>query len=116
MFSERLKYLRGKLGLSQDALAKKLNLPQQTYGHWETGRSQPDQETLILLAKFFNVSIDYLLGYSQQPLVSNTIQISAEDLELLQKIKNLPADRREIVDTVIKVSDTSVIKKASSEK
>ena len=67
------------------------------------------------IANFFDITTDYLLGYSNSPNVPQTT-VSQEDLELLKKIKNLPADRREIVDTVIKVSDTSVIKKASSEK
>ena len=108
MFAQRLKELRNNYGLSQESLAKKLGLAQQTYGHWETGRTQPDQNTLIRLANFFNVTTDYLLGNDQPSvLIINEPEISLEDLELLRKLKKLPADKREIVDAVIKVSEAS---------
>lgn len=61
---ERLKKLRAATELSQAKLATKLGIPQQTYDKWEQGRSQPDADMLIQLAAYFEVTIDYLLGYS----------------------------------------------------
>ena len=63
-FTTRLKKLRDELKLTQKELAEKVNLAQKTLSNYENGRREPDQETLIRIAKFFDVSIDYLLGYS----------------------------------------------------
>lgn len=42
--------------------ARQLNMPYTTYVNYEKGTREPNSETLILLAKFYNVSIDYLIG------------------------------------------------------
>ncbi|MBQ8885327.1 MAG: helix-turn-helix transcriptional regulator [Clostridia bacterium] len=62
LFAERIKYLRTEAEFSQHYLAKKLNTGQPSISHWETGQSEPDMETLWLLADLFDVSVDYLLG------------------------------------------------------
>ena len=58
----RLKELREKKGLLQKDVAKYLNVSVSTYSFWEKGTYEPDQKSLIKLANFFEVSIDYLLG------------------------------------------------------
>ena len=58
----RLKQIREEKGLSQNELAKKINMTQQRISSYEKGIREPDIETLKILADFFNVSIDYLLG------------------------------------------------------
>lgn len=62
LFKERLKELRTEKKLSQLELAKALKVSQRSISSWETGFRQPDFETLELIAKFFNVTSDYLLG------------------------------------------------------
>ena len=62
MFQERLKELRNEKGLSQTELAKELKVSQRSISSWETGFRQPDFETLRLIAEYFDVSTDYLLG------------------------------------------------------
>ena len=62
MFSDKLKVLRNNKGLTQSELAQHLGVTQQAVGRWEKGLTSPDYETLKLLASFFNVSTDYLLG------------------------------------------------------
>ncbi|MCI6640392.1 MAG: XRE family transcriptional regulator [Pygmaiobacter massiliensis] len=66
MFKERLKELRRSRKLSQVALARELSITQQAVGKWETGRSQPDPDTLRRLADFFNTTTDYLLDRSEE--------------------------------------------------
>ncbi len=61
-FQERLKELRNEKELSQTALAKELKVSQRSISSWETGFRQPDYETLRLIAEFFEVTTDYLLG------------------------------------------------------
>ena len=72
-FSTRLKELRIKYNLSQDALAKKLNEQSniQFYpskiGMYERGERRPSYEVLNVIADFFNVDMDYLTGRSDYP-------------------------------------------------
>ncbi|KAA6451000.1 helix-turn-helix domain-containing protein [Bacillus swezeyi] len=60
---ERLKYLRSKHRprLSQQALSDKLGLNRATYARYETGDNEPDYETLIKIADYYDVSLDYLV-------------------------------------------------------
>ena len=60
----RLKELREERRLSQDGLALKLNVSQSTISAYEIGDRTPDLETLIAIAQFFGVSLDYLAGLS----------------------------------------------------
>lgn len=58
----KLKELREQRKISQNQLAKELNLNTVTYNNWETGKREPNIETLIKLADFYNVTLDYLVG------------------------------------------------------
>lgn len=63
MFQTRLKGLREISGYkSQQAFADAFGVAQSTVGGWEAGKREPNYETTIRLSKFFNISIDYLLG------------------------------------------------------
>ena len=64
-FMEKLPELRKEINISQSTLAKELGIAQNTLSQYESGKREPDNETLIKLADFFNVSIDYLLGKSE---------------------------------------------------
>lgn len=66
----RLKELRKKRQLSQVRLAIDLNLNQNTISRYENGTREADYKTLILFADYFNVSIDYLLGRTDNPEVN----------------------------------------------
>ncbi len=54
--------LRTKNGMSQAELAEKVFVTRQAVSRWETGETQPNTETLKLLSKLFDVSINTLLG------------------------------------------------------
>ncbi|MBS4201351.1 helix-turn-helix transcriptional regulator [Bacillus sp. FJAT-49732] len=60
-FSEKLFKLRKENGLSQEALAEKLNTTRQAVSKWENGQGFPETEKLLMLGNIFEVSIDYLL-------------------------------------------------------
>lgn len=66
----RLKELRKQRGVSQLRLAMDLGLSQNTVSRYETGEREADYRTLILLGDNFNVSIDYLLGRTDNPRVN----------------------------------------------
>ncbi len=58
--------LRTKMGLSQDELAEKIYVTRQAVSRWETGETIPNTETLKLLSKLFDVSINTILGSPQK--------------------------------------------------
>lgn len=58
--------LRAKKGLTQDELAEKIYVTRQAVSRWENGETVPNTETLKLLSKFFDVSINTLLGSPRQ--------------------------------------------------
>lgn len=62
VFPERLKELRLNNNLSQTTLAKALNVSQAAIARWEAGLQTPNIEFAVAIAKYFNVSTDYLLG------------------------------------------------------
>lgn len=61
-FNETLKKLRREKKLSQKELGNKLGLAESTIGMYEQGKRQPDYETLLKIADFFEVTLDFLLG------------------------------------------------------
>lgn len=66
----RLKYLREKKRISQLKMAMDLNLAQNTISQYESGARQADYQTLISIANYFNVSIDYLLERTDNPEIN----------------------------------------------
>ncbi|GHU35884.1 transcriptional regulator [Bacilli bacterium] len=62
MLPERLKTLRLEAKLTQKEIAQKLGISQPAYAVWENGKRNPNQQTLATLSNFFDVSVDYLLG------------------------------------------------------
>lgn len=63
----RLKELRISRGITQQRLAMELNLNQNTVSRYESGVREADYNTLIMLADYFDVSIDYLLERTDNP-------------------------------------------------
>ncbi len=74
-FSEMLAYLRKKENISQEELAKKLNMSRSRIGMYETGQREPDFETLEAFADFFNVDMNTLTGYSNDTLYEKYLGI-----------------------------------------
>lgn len=62
IFSQNLKYLRESKNCTQEKLAKDLNLSRGIISLWENGLREPTMSSLNLLADYFDVSIDYLVG------------------------------------------------------
>lgn len=61
-FSNNLYDLRMEYNLKQKELGDKLGLTQRKISYYECGKVEPDLDTLLLLADFFNVSVDFLIG------------------------------------------------------
>lgn len=71
----RIRQLRKEVGLTQEALGKKLGVIKQTVSSWENGISEPNSEALSNMSSFFDVTVDDLLSNS----VSSNIHVRKKD-------------------------------------
>lgn len=78
MRKDRLKEARLKNHFTQEELATKLNVDKVQISRWEQGHLIPRGERLAEIAQVLNVSVDYLLGVSDEP----TIRVRVEDLTM----------------------------------
>lgn len=84
MFPQRLKSLRLAKKLTQQNMADLLGITRQGYGKYESGQSEPDNETLQKFADFFDVSVDYLLGRT------NHLNTQTDDEKEMKEFFNNP--------------------------
>lgn len=85
---ETLKKLRKDKNLSQLEVAKYLGTSQQNYCRYENGDNEPDINTLIKLATFFHVSVDYLIG-NEQPNKVDLTSLSETKKDCIEEIQSL---------------------------
>lgn len=72
MIGERLLDLRNDAGLTQEELANVLKINKHSISSYERDKSEPPDAIKIAIARFFNVSVDYLLGLSDIPAPLST--------------------------------------------
>ncbi len=89
----RIKELRQEVGLSQLDLANIVNTTQKNISNWENGLNEPDFSTLIKFAKYFGVSVDYLLGV-EEDLSNDEPSLTATDRKLLKHLRALPQEKK----------------------
>lgn len=78
-FGDRLKSLRMMNNLSQTDFGKILNKSANNISQYETGKREPDLETLKIISDYFNVSLDYLLGKTDDPLPVRNVEQDLHD-------------------------------------
>lgn len=99
MIPERLKLLRENKGLTKTELAKRLGMPYNTYVNYEAGTREPGSEFLIKISKFYKVSIDYIMGASDEPRNSKSLE------ELLMEDDNEQKIKKNFLETLLKEDD-----------
>ncbi len=101
MFCLKLKMLRENEGLSQQALAEKLNVSQSTVGMWESNNRKPNRKALEKIASLFNVSTDYLLGLTDNPTPQqynkNVLVLSTKERQLIINFRELSAESQSYI-------------------
>lgn len=102
LFSARLRYLRQRAHLTQQDMADRLQIDRSTYTKYETKSISPDQIGLLRIAEIFGVTVDYLLGRSEDStptlaVESNNEQICLDEQEklLLQTFRRLSPEKRQ---------------------
>ena len=107
MKTERLKALRESMGISQAELAKKMSVTPPTISRIENGEREPNLQFLKNLATFFNVSVDYLLGLTDDPTPKDkefnlSAYIPADVLQTPEELKRLGQRLIEIAERLEK--------------
>ena len=100
-----LKSLRLETGLTRADLSRAVNINQGTLANYENETRQADYKTLILLAEYFDVTVDYLLGRESMTTETNNQilpeaypkPLSQTEKQLLSCFRKLNSDSREIV-------------------
>ena len=103
IFSTKLKELRLEQKLSQLQLAKLLNYTQSNICEWENGKVEPRADALITISSFFNVSIDYLLGQSEEPnaIVLRNYDLKTREQQLIENYRKLPSQTQDYVFGIV---------------
>ena len=106
MLYERLIDLRVKSGLTQADIARLLDITRQAYSGYELNKSEMDFASLVKIAKYYNVTTDYLLGCGE---VDST-NFGTEEIEIIKKYRLLDGRGKDAVKTIIDFELTHVIK------
>ena len=107
-FNERFKELRKSKKLKQWEIAAIFNTDRSTITKWETGKSKPSHDTMITIADYFGVSMDYLLGVSdvreELPNKKEPIDDGLSDNKkaLLTFAETVPEDKAAMILQVMK--------------
>ncbi len=90
----KLLELRQAHDLTQKQLCESLNIGRSTYSYFETGSRIPDVETLLLIARYYDVSLDELVTDSKPHRASETAGAECPDIQILHHLmsKNIPVD------------------------
>lgn len=64
-YNERIRFIREERELTQQKVADLLHIGQRTYADYESGKTRIPVDSLLVLAKYYNVSLDYITGASE---------------------------------------------------
>lgn len=98
----RLLELRTEKELSQRQMAKAMNISQGTYNNWENANTQPSIEQLIALAQFFGVSVDYLIGNTDDMGIITYEGLTDEQKNFLTLFNSATPQIRSAILTILK--------------
>ena len=94
----RLKELRKEFNKTQNEIALLIKTSQSNYGKYERGELEPDIDTLCVLADFYGVSVDYLIGHKTDTFDISYYNITA--LDIVKKLPNLNTENLKKLDSV----------------
>ncbi len=97
---QNLKLLRTKNKISQQQLADIIGVTQQSINKYENHKIEPDIQTLIKLAEYFNTSVDYLVGHTDIDHVIESIvryDLNQDEAVLIDKYRRLSKKQKNVV-------------------
>ena len=97
----RLRECRENAKLSQKYVALTLGISAPSVANWERGKTNPSNENIVKLADLYGVSIDYLLGRTDDPRGADEVTIADIDFALSGEIRDLSdAEKQDVLDYV----------------
>lgn len=97
-FGERLIKVRKEHGYTREALAQSLRISKYTLRNYELGATEPGHTFLKQISDFFHVSIDYLMGLTDEPEILETFSLNASEQTIIKKYRTLDNHGKEMVD------------------
>lgn len=91
----RIRILRNSHNLTQEEFGKLFGIVKSTVSLYEHDKSTPNDQIKTDICRYFNVSMDYLLGLDEQKSGTLESKVSSLDKEMLQLFKNVPDDKKE---------------------
>ncbi|EEM44693.1 XRE family transcriptional regulator [Bacillus thuringiensis] len=103
MFGQRLKDLRREKKLTQQDIADVLGIEKSNISRFESGKQSLSSENIIKTAKYFDVSVDYILGISDYKTINKKKeeQIPKDVVKLIKKINTLSPEKRQLIESLI---------------
>lgn len=101
-----LKLLRKEYGVSQQLLADVLGVSQQSVNQYENHSTEPDLATLTQMADYFNTSIDFIVGRTQERKpgdVAVPFQLSTEEAKMLGQYRRLQAKEQLCIRSLLQI-------------
>lgn len=98
---KNLRKLREIKGISQQKLADILGITQQSIYKYEKMKIEPDISTLVIMADYFNTTVDYLIGHIPADS-SGELELTKEEWALLRSFRQLSESEKESIRMVIK--------------
>lgn len=111
-----LKIFRESLGMTQKEFAASLSIGSTTYNGYETGARDPKSDFWISVATKYGVTIDYLMGYSDDPHKTSDEPHNKTEISHIEKYRSLDDYGQEAVDSVLDVEYRRCEKKREADK
>ena len=97
-----LKTLRQKHGITQQCLAAAIGVTQQSINKYENHSIEPDVDTLIAMAEFFQTTVDYLVGHTHEQEEGITLmQLCDDEIRLLSRYRSLSLKEKESIQMIL---------------
>lgn len=97
-FGERLISVRKERGYTRESLANALGISKYTLRNYELGATEPGHTFLKQISDFFHVSIDYLMGLTNEAEILESFNLNTSEQDIIKKYRDLDNHGREMVD------------------
>ena len=97
---KNLKKLRNEMGISQRQLGEQIGVSQQSINKYDNHEIEPDIQTLIQMADYFETSVDYLVGHTEnRHIIENTsfFDLNSEEATFMDNYRKLSKPEREML-------------------
>lgn len=95
-FGQRLRMLRTEKNMTQEELGKLMNVGKASVSLYEKNERTPDQQTLMKTADYFDVSVDYLLGRSNERTLAKSNVVDLADKNVIMSFEGRPIPPEDI--------------------